>query len=60
MATALLSDVAAPTRLIIAHRPTTAARADRVAWLEAGRVRGVGTHESLWRREPDYRAVFAG
>ncbi|MFI9200606.1 ABC transporter ATP-binding protein [Streptomyces sp. NPDC053048] len=56
---ALLTDVAAPTRLIVAHRPATAARADRVAWLDDGRVRAVGTHEELWR-EPEYRAVFGG
>ncbi|EST35835.1 ATP-binding cassette domain-containing protein, partial [Streptomyces roseochromogenus] len=47
------------TRLLIAHRATTAARADRVAWLDAGRVRAVGTHRELWR-EPEYRAVFGG
>ncbi|MER5547726.1 ABC transporter ATP-binding protein [Streptomyces sp. NPDC002589] len=47
------------TRLLIAHRATTAARADRVAWLDAGRVRAVGTHRELWR-EAEYRAVFGG
>ncbi|WP_369393944.1 ATP-binding cassette domain-containing protein [Streptomyces sp. CG1] len=47
------------TRLLIAHRATTAARADRVAWLHEGRVRAVGTHRELWR-EPEYRAVFGG
>ncbi|MER7972002.1 ABC transporter ATP-binding protein [Streptomyces sp. NPDC096080] len=45
------------TRLLIAHRATTAARADSVAWLEGGRVRAVAPHEVLWR-DPDYRAVF--
>ncbi|MGW1166853.1 ABC transporter ATP-binding protein [Streptomyces sp. NPDC002550] len=45
------------TRLLIAHRAATAARADRVAWLEAGRVRAVGTHRELWQ-EAEYRAVF--
>ncbi|MFI2206213.1 ABC transporter ATP-binding protein [Streptomyces sp. NPDC020192] len=45
------------TRLLIAHRPTTAAHADHVAWLHAGRVRALGTHEELWR-EAEYRAVF--
>ncbi|MER6429324.1 ABC transporter ATP-binding protein [Streptomyces sp900105245] len=46
-----------PTRLLIAHRATTAARADTVAWLEGGRVRATGTHHDLWA-DADYRAVF--
>ncbi|MEU6372350.1 ABC transporter ATP-binding protein [Streptomyces sp. NPDC046909] len=45
------------TRLLIAHRAATAARADAVAWLDGGRVRAVGRHEELWRL-PGYRAVF--
>ncbi|WP_171163441.1 ABC transporter ATP-binding protein [Streptomyces sp. I05A-00742] len=54
---ALLHDVAARTRLIVAHRASTAARADRVVWLDGGRVRAAGPHAELWRR-PEYRAVF--
>ncbi|MEV5959212.1 ABC transporter ATP-binding protein [Streptomyces sp. NPDC051987] len=46
-----------PTRLIVAHRASTAARADAVAWLDGGRVRAVGSHAELWR-DPEYRAVF--
>ncbi|MCB5183059.1 ATP-binding cassette domain-containing protein [Streptomyces antimicrobicus] len=46
------------TRLTVAHRVTTAARADVVVWLEEGRVRAVGRHRELWQH-PDYRAVFA-
>ncbi|WP_128435687.1 ABC transporter ATP-binding protein [Streptomyces cyaneus] len=46
------------TRLLIAHRAATAARADAVAWLDGGRVRAVGRHEELWQIR-DYRAVFA-
>ncbi|MER7515656.1 ABC transporter ATP-binding protein [Streptomyces sp. NPDC126499] len=45
------------TRLIVAHRVSTAARADRVVWMEAGRVRRTGPHRLLWE-DPDYRAVF--
>ncbi|MEU1271533.1 ABC transporter ATP-binding protein [Streptomyces sp. NPDC005799] len=45
------------TRLLIAHRAATAARADAVAWLADGRVRAVGPHARLWR-DPEYRAVF--
>ncbi|MER6183723.1 ABC transporter ATP-binding protein [Streptomyces sp. NPDC001652] len=47
------------TRLLIAHRASTAARADAVAWLDEGRIRAVGPHQELWRM-PGYRAVFAG
>ncbi|WP_232542871.1 ABC transporter ATP-binding protein [Streptomyces sp. QHH-9511] len=45
------------TKLIVAHRVSTAARADRVVWLEAGRVRRLAPHARLWQ-DPDYRAVF--
>ncbi|MGW1142956.1 ATP-binding cassette domain-containing protein, partial [Streptomyces zhihengii] len=45
------------TKLIVAHRVSTAARADRVIWLESGRVRRCAPHHLLWR-DPDYRAVF--
>ncbi|MFE2976315.1 ATP-binding cassette domain-containing protein [Streptomyces sp. NPDC059258] len=45
------------TRIIVAHRLSSAARADRVAWLENGRLRATGRHEELWA-DPDYRAVF--
>lgn len=55
---ALVGEVRAGTRLLIAHRVSSAARADRVAWLENGRVRAVGPHEELWEHA-DYRAVFA-
>jgi len=56
---ALTGRLADRTRLVVAHRVTTAARADQVVWLENGRVRAHGTHESLWD-DPDYRAVFQG
>ena len=45
------------TRIVVAHRAATAARADLVLWLDAGRVRAVGSHASLCR-DPDYRAMF--
>jgi ATP-binding cassette, subfamily B, bacterial len=45
------------TRLIVAHRAGTAARADLVAWLDGGRLRALSTHANLWA-DPDYRAVF--
>ena len=47
------------TRLIVAHRATTAARADLAAWLENGRLRALAPHRQLWTEQPEYRAVFA-
>lgn len=55
---ALARDVRHGTRLIVAHRLSSAARCDLVVWLEEGRVRATGTHEALWRSE-EYRALFA-
>ncbi|MER7108772.1 ABC transporter ATP-binding protein [Streptomyces sp. NPDC000229] len=55
---ALAHDVRPGTRLVVAHRLSSAARADLVVWLEGGRVRAVGPHRTLWRN-PAYRAVFA-
>ncbi|MGW6685452.1 ATP-binding cassette domain-containing protein [Streptomyces sp. NPDC054961] len=56
---ALAQEVRPGTRIVIAHRLSSAVRADRVVWLEDGRVRATGTHAVLWRHEPGYRAVFA-
>ncbi|MGW2005457.1 ATP-binding cassette domain-containing protein [Streptomyces tubercidicus] len=55
---ALVHDVRTGSRLLIAHRVSSAARADLVAWLENGRLRAVAPHDRLWA-EADYRAVFA-
>lgn len=57
IAEALVNGGAGGTRLLVAHRTATAARADAVAWLDGGRVRAVGPHEELWRAA-EYRAVF--
>jgi ATP-binding cassette subfamily B protein len=54
---ALLRHTSGRSRLIIAHRVSTAARADAVVWLDGGRVRARGTHAELWRTAA-YRAVF--
>ncbi|MGW6512324.1 ATP-binding cassette domain-containing protein, partial [Streptomyces niveus] len=55
---ALARDVRHGTRLIVAHRLSSAARCDLVVWLEDGRVRATGPHEELWR-SGEYRALFA-
>ncbi|WP_248964417.1 ABC transporter ATP-binding protein [Sphaerisporangium perillae] len=57
VARALTEELRDRTRVIVAHRAATAARADLVVWLEDGRIRGHGPHEALWR-DPAYRAVF--
>ncbi|MFI5823438.1 ABC transporter ATP-binding protein [Streptomyces rishiriensis] len=49
--------LATRTRLVVTHRASTAARADLVVWLDAGRVRRRATHQALWS-DPGYRAVF--
>ncbi|MEV0644275.1 ABC transporter ATP-binding protein [Phytomonospora sp. NPDC050363] len=60
VAEALTARLAGRTRLVVAHRASTAARADLVAWLDGGRVRALGPHRRLWTEEPGYRAVFGG
>jgi ATP-binding cassette subfamily B protein len=45
------------TRLVVAHRASTAAHADLVAWLDDGRVRCLAPHHELWK-QPGYREVF--
>ncbi|WP_202233805.1 ABC transporter ATP-binding protein [Actinacidiphila reveromycinica] len=46
------------TTLLIAHRRSTLALADRIAVLEAGRLADVGTHDELQARSPLYRALL--
>lgn len=47
------------TTLIVAHRPSTVALADRVALLEDGRIAAVGTHAELLAHNEHYRYVIA-
>ena len=47
------------TTLIVAHRPSTVALADRVALLEGGRIAAVGTHTELLAHNEHYRYVIA-
>lgn len=56
---ALRHVLADTTALVVAHRPSTVALADRVALLEAGRVTAVGTHSELLRTSRHYRHVIS-
>jgi ATP-binding cassette subfamily B protein len=48
------------TTLLIAHRRSTLALADRIAVLEGGRILDTGTHDDLWSRCRLYRQLLAG
>ncbi|RKT72496.1 ATP-binding cassette subfamily B protein [Saccharothrix variisporea] len=48
------------TTIVIAHRRSSLALADRIAVLDAGRVVDVGTHAELHERCPLYRELLAG
>ncbi|HJT02730.1 MAG TPA: ABC transporter ATP-binding protein [Pseudonocardiaceae bacterium] len=54
---ALAEVLADRTSVVVAHRAATAARADLVAWLDAGQIRALAPHYILWS-DPSYRAVF--
>lgn len=56
---ALRQVLASTTALIVAHRPSTVALADRVALLENGRVSAVGTHQELLASNEHYRFVIS-
>jgi ATP-binding cassette subfamily B protein len=47
------------TALVVVHRPSTLALADRVALLEGGTITAVGTHHELMARYPSYRAILS-
>ncbi|MGC5010356.1 ABC transporter ATP-binding protein [Streptosporangium sp. DT93] len=57
VARALSGELRDRTRLIVTHRVATAAAADRVIWVDDGRVRACADHRVLWA-DPAYRAVF--
>ena len=56
---ALRRVLATTTALIVAHRPSTVALADRVALLHEGRIEDVGTHSELMKRSETYRFVMS-
>jgi ATP-binding cassette, subfamily B, bacterial len=47
------------TALLVVHRPSTIALADRVALLERGTITAVGSHSELMASTPSYRAVLS-
>ncbi len=47
------------TTLVVAHRLTTAARADRIAVMESGQIAELGTHDELLGRDGSYAALWA-
>ncbi|MGI8608735.1 MAG: ABC transporter ATP-binding protein [Candidatus Dormibacteria bacterium] len=47
------------TALLVVHRPSTLALADRVALMDQGRVVAVGTHRELMRSQPLYRDILS-
>lgn len=55
----LRDELADTTVLVIAHRPSTVALADRVAVLQDGKVSGVGTHSALLASHDHYRFVIS-
>src|SRR4051812_3229930 len=57
---ALREEMAGRTTLLVAHRRSTLALADRVAVLDAGRVVDVGTAAELEARSPLYRLLLSG
>lgn len=60
VAAALARLCAGRSVLIVAHRRTTAARCDRVAVIEAGRLAEVGSHDDLEARGGAYASLWAG
>ncbi len=48
------------TTVVVAHRPTTAARADRIVVMERGRIVETGTHRELLGAGGAYATLYAG
>ncbi|MDT4989738.1 MAG: ATP-binding cassette, subfamily bacterial [Micromonosporaceae bacterium] len=56
---ALARVLAGTTALLVVHRPSTVALADRVALLHDGRIAAVGTHSELLATVPGYRELLS-
>jgi ATP-binding cassette subfamily B protein len=57
---ALATVLAGTTALLVVHRPSTIALADRVAFLQDGRIAAIGTHSQLLATCTGYREVLRG
>jgi len=57
---ALRQVLAGTTALIVAHRPSTVALADKVALLADGAIAALGTHAELLRTNARYRDLMSG
>ncbi|MFC6008814.1 ABC transporter ATP-binding protein [Angustibacter luteus] len=55
---ALARVLSTTTAIVVVHRPSTVALADRVALLRDGRVQAVGTHSDLMATVPEYADVL--
>ena len=56
---ALASVLEGVTSLLVVHRPSTLALADRVALIDGGRVAAVGRHTELMHTNELYRALLS-
>jgi ATP-binding cassette subfamily B protein len=56
---ALHTVLAGVTALVVAHRPSTVALADRVALLDDGLIAAVGSHRELMASEPAYANLMS-
>jgi ATP-binding cassette, subfamily B, bacterial len=57
---ALTRVLAASTALVVAHRPSTVALADRVALLDGGVIAATGSHQELLATQKRYRELMSG
>jgi ATP-binding cassette subfamily B protein len=60
VSSALRQVLAGSTALVVAHRPSTVALADRVALLDGGVIMATGSHQRLLAAEPVYRRLMSG
>jgi ABC-type bacteriocin/lantibiotic exporter with double-glycine peptidase domain len=56
----LFARVQGKTVIFVTHRVATAALADQIVVIEAGRVTGTGTHAELFRDHETYRTLHGG